>query len=230
LLADGLSFEQRIAARGAIATRSNSLHDYYSALMWLRFPRIKQAIHTLQMRGIAAHGSKQRSRHQQAITHLDEAGAWIFSDSAQLLELADQHAWKALFWQQREAWRTRSALGHIRAAIFGHAIFELMHSPHQTLAAKTIWLQLPSAFFALPQATQDDAMDGWISSALLQGSHGYDPKPLATLPLAGIPGWDAQSECEDFFDTRPCFRGKPAAREYSPPILIGADFSGPISK
>ena len=220
LLQDGLSFEARIAELGVIATRPGSLHDFYSALMWLRYPRVKQAINAIHMQGIVLHGAKQRSRHQQAVTHLDEAGAWIFSDSDTLFELADQHAWEPLFWQQAKAWQSRSPLGIIRAAIFGHAIYELMHAPHQTLAAKTIWVKVPSDFFKLDIAAQDFALDHCIAAALLAGTHGHDPKPLATLPVSGIPGWDARTDEQDFYQTAPCFRGKPAGRVYSEALAL----------
>ena len=199
LLQDELSFEARIAELGVIATRPGSLHDFYSALMWLRYPRVKQAINAIHMQGIREHGVKQRSRHQQAVTHLDEAGAWIFSDSDALLELADQHAWEPLFWQQAQAWRCQSELGSIRAAVFGHAIYELMHAPHQTLAAKTIWVKVSSDFFELDVAEQDLALDSCIATALLAGTHGNDPKPLATLPVSGIPGWNARTGEQEFY-------------------------------
>jgi len=220
LLQDGLSFEARIAEQGVIATRPDSLHDFYSALMWLRYPRVKQAINQIHMQGIVLHGTKQRSRHQQAVTHLDEAGAWIFSDSDALFELADQHAWEPLFWQHAKAWQNRSPLGSIRAAIFGHAIYELMHAPHQTLAAKTIWVKVPKDFFMLATATQDFALDHCISAALLAGTHAHDPKPLATLPVSGIPGWDARTDEQDFYQTAPCFRPKPPGRVYSRPLQL----------
>ncbi len=220
MLHDGLSFEARIAESGVIATRPSSLHDFYSALMWLRYPLVKQAINQIHMQGIRAHGVKQRSRHQQAITHLDEAGAWIFSDSDALFELADQHAWESLFFQQAQAWQTRSEIGSIRAAVFGHAIYELMHAPHQTLAAKTIWVKVPSDFFELAVAEQDRALDSCIASALLAGTHGHDPKPLATMPVSGIPGWNAGTNAQTFYQTAPCFRPKPPGRVYSSALKL----------
>src|SRR5438874_9678511 len=53
LLADGLHYEQRIAARGEIATRAGNWHDLLNALVWLRFPQLKQVLNARQVAEIA---------------------------------------------------------------------------------------------------------------------------------------------------------------------------------
>lgn len=209
LLAEGLHYEQRIAQRREIATRPGSWHDLYSALMWLRFPRIKQAVNDLQMHGISEHGTKQRSRHQQAITHLDEAGAWLVSCNSELFELADAHQWVELFYHRRGAWREE-----IDAHVFGHAIFELLHQPHQTLAAKAVLLKVPPAFMRLTRVEQEQALDSSVSDALLSLRAGADPKDMLSLPLSGIPGWRSENSDIAFVQSAPCFRGRPEARCY----------------
>lgn len=217
LLADGLTFEQRVAERGEIATRLGSLHDFYSALMWLRFPRVKLAVNRIHLRGIAEHGIKVRSRHQQAITHLDEAGAWLVSSDPNLLTLADAHQWFALFYQNDRCWSepiTESSHPRIEARIFGHAIFELMHQPHQLLAAKVIVVRTQPAYFLLSSQRKDELLDQLIARALENDQAGVDPKWLPTLPLSGIPGWQAQQD-PSFYQTAPCFRAKPAGRDYA---------------
>src|SRR5690348_18111697 len=77
LLADGLHYEQRIAERGEIATRTGNWHDLLNALVWLRHPALKQALNRRQMAEIARMGSKQRSRAQYAMTHFDEGGVMV---------------------------------------------------------------------------------------------------------------------------------------------------------
>lgn len=216
LLADGLSFEQRVSECGEIATRLGSLHDFYSALMWLRFPRVKLAVNSIHLRGIALHGTKIRSRHQQAITHLDEAGAWLVSSDPDLLALADAHLWHRLFFENAERWQSRP-LPKIEARIFGHAIFELMHQPHQLLAAKIIVVRAQEDYFSLSPPEKDAVLDQLIAEALQTDQAGVDPKWLPTLPLSGIPGWQAVQD-QAFYQTAPCFRGKPVGREYAPAL------------
>jgi Protein of unknown function (DUF3025) len=214
LLADGLSFEQRIAERGLIATRTNSLHDFYSALMWLRFAHSKVAIHQIHLAGIAAHGTKQRSRHQQAVTHVDEAGAFVACSDPALFDLIGEHQWLELFHANRSAWgRT------IEVRVFGHALYEMLHAPHNLIAAKVAWVLVPPAYFELPAQQKDQLLDRLIATALKDQRFSADPKLLSTLPLSGIPGWWAVQD-EDFYRTAPCFRPKPVGRVYSPALEL----------
>ncbi len=245
LLSDGLSFEQRIADRGEIATRVASLHDFYSALMWLRFPKVKLAINAIHLAGIAAHGTKVRSRHQQAVTHLDEAGAWVVASTPALLELIDAHDWQTLFFDNRAAWPLAPAAGAksavakvaggdcraeggktdsksaqaIEARVFGHAIFELMHAPHKLVAAKVVWVLADASYFLLPNAEKDAHLDSLIATALASGAASSDPKLLSTLPLSGIPGWWPEQDAE-FYASAPCFRPRPEGRIYSPALRL----------
>ncbi len=220
LLSDGLSFEQRIAERGEIATRVANLHDFYSALMWLRFPKVKLAINAIHLRGVAEHGTKVRSRHQQAVTHLDEAGAWVVTTHSQLLDLIDAHAWHALFFENRHAWQVQNSTSPtIEARVFGHAIFELMHAPHKLVAAKVVWILADSNYFLLSNVEKDAALDTLIAAALTSGAASADPKLLSTLPLSGIPGWWPGQDVE-FYANAPCFRARPEARIYSPALQL----------
>lgn len=220
LLSDGLSFEQRIADRGEIATRVASLHDFYSALMWLRFPKVKLAINAIHLAGIAVHGTKVRSRHQQAVTHLDEAGAWVVSSQPALLGLIDAHEWHGLFFANRAAWPAQNAGTQIiEARVFGHAIFELMHAPHKLVAAKVVWVLADASYFLLSNAEKDAVLDTLIAAALASGTVSSDPKLLSTLPLSGIPGWWAEQDAE-FYASAPCFRPRPEGRIYSPALSL----------
>lgn len=230
LLSDGLSFEQRIASLGEIATRAASLHDFYSALMWLRFPKVKLAINAIHLQGIAKHGTKVRSRHQQAVTHLDEAGAWVVATHSELIAMIDAHAWHALFFANANAWNCAqqrlididsSSNYAIEARVFGHAIFELMHAPHKLVAAKVVWVVAEPSYFWLSNSEKDAALDTIIAAALATGAASADPKLLSTLPLSGIPGWWPGQDAE-FYASAPCFRPRPEGRTYSPALALKA--------
>jgi hypothetical protein len=214
LLADGLSFEQRIAERGLIATRVNSLHDFYSALMWLRFPKTKIAIHHIHLDGIRAHGTKQRSRHQQAVTHVDEAGAFVTSSDAHLLDLISEHQWQTLFLDHAKAWGK-----HIEVRTFGHALYEMLHAPHSLIAAKVAWIHVTPEYFLLTGAKKDQVLDQLIADALGSQEFSADPKLLSTLPMSGIPGWWPVQDA-NFYQTAPCFRPKPSGRSYSKALQL----------
>ena len=119
LLADGMHYEQRIAECAAIATRTGNWHDLLNALVWLRYPDLKQALNRRQMLEIARMGPKQRSREQYALTHFDEGGLIVAVRDPSLLALWDAHDWHGLFWRNRQAWQD----GSIKLELFGQRTF-----------------------------------------------------------------------------------------------------------
>lgn len=208
LLADGLSYEQRIGAHAHIAMRRDSLHDLYGALMWLRWPQTKWAIHQGQLAGIRAHGAKQRSRHQQALAHLDEAGLVVISDDRSLLDALHAHDWSGLLGARRADWARASV------RVLGHALYELRRTqPHDLLAGKVL------AVLAAPDS-EHALVDACVAQALAEGRAAADPKDLATLPLAAIPGWDPRNTDPAFIASAPCFRPLPEGRAYAAPLLL----------
>ena len=218
LVDDGLSYEQRIGERRQIAMRRDSLHDLYGALMWLQWPRTKLAIHQGQMEGIRAVGAKQRTRRQQALTHIDEAGTVLVSDDASLLDALQAHDWLGLLTQRRAQWE--------RAQVFviGHALFELRHCrPHDLQASKVIaFHQRQAEWFALDLARRMADLDRCVAAAIGSGQAAADPKDQSTLPLAAVPAWDPRNRDPAFIATAPCFRPRPTGRVYAPPIALKA--------
>jgi hypothetical protein len=216
LAADGLSYEQRIGERRQISMRRDSLHDLYGALMWLQWPRTKWAIHQGQMAGIRAIGTKQRTRRQQALTHIDEAGTVVASADPALLALLQDHAWERLLLECRGDW------ARAQVWVIGHALFELRHrQPYDLQASKAISVQLcePGWLFE-SAANRLAALDRCVAAAIDRGQVAADPKDQSTLPLAAIPAWDKRNSKPDFIASAPCFRPRPAGRIYAPPIEL----------
>lgn len=208
LVADGLSYEQRIGELGLIAMRRDSLHDLYGALMWLAWPRSKWAIHQGQMGGIRAHGARQRSRHQQALAHIDEAGLIVATDDPTLVEALHDHDWAGLLGARREAW------SRVHVAVIGHALFELKRTqPHDLLAGKVIAVIAPAG-------CERPALDAVVAQGIDARHAAADPRDLPTLPLAAIPGWDPRNTDLAFIASAPCFRPRPPGRVYAPPLAL----------
>lgn len=211
LVADGLSYEQRIGERSQVAMRRDSLHDLYGALMWLRWPQSKWAIHQGQMAGVRAHGARQRSRHQQALAHVDEAGLILATDDPTLVDALHDHDWAGLLGARREAW------SRVRVAVIGHALFELKRTqPHDLLAGKVI------AVIA-PEDSGWPTLDAVVAQGIDQGCAAADPRDLPTLPLAAIPGWDPRNTDPAFIASAPCFRPRPPGRIYAPPLVLAQE-------
>jgi len=203
LLADGLHYEQRIAERGEIATREGNWHDLLNALVWLRYPALKQLLNQRQMAEIARMGPKLRSRGQYAMTHFDEGGVIVEVRDPELLALWDAHDWHGLLWRHRQAWLD----GSIRLELFGHALLEHALSPDKLLVGKA--LVFASAGHVRPVSAR--CVEAMLSGRLL-----HDPQELRPLPLSGIPGWHADNAEEAFHRSTVCYQPRRAGREYPP--------------
>ena len=205
LRADGQHYEQRIFARGAIATRENSWHDLLNALVWLRFPRLKSALNARQVAEIAQAGPKRRTRTQCALTHFDEAGVVVVIRDTGLLALWDAHDWHGLFWRERKAWSD----ARIEAIVFGHALLEHALVPAQMLTGKALVVVQKSG-------NVEEVVDA-VAATIRDGRALNDPQELRPLPLSGIPGWHVDNSNENFYRTAACLRPLRAGRRYPPP-------------
>ncbi|MHA6203070.1 DUF3025 domain-containing protein [Dyella soli] len=207
LLDDGLHYEQRIAARGEIATRAANWHDLFNALVWLRHPAIKRALNARQVAEIAHMGIKQRSRAQYAMTHFDEAGVIVTLRDAGLLALWDAHDWLGLFWHERAAWQD----GRASVEMFGHALLEHALAPGKLLVGK--------ALVFLADANHGESAMA-CAAAIANGSLLHDPLDLRPLPLSGLPGWHPGSAEEAFHRQTPCYQPLRQGRAYPPPARL----------
>lgn len=204
LLADGLHYELRIAEHGAIATRLQNWHDLFNAMIWCRYPAIKQALNARQCAHIAQVGPKTRNRAQYALTQFDEAGVIVQIHNPALLDLWDRHDWEGLFHRQASAWQR----GDIRlAAVIGHALLEHALIPAQFTVGKALVLR-----------GGDPGQVIETIAAAIAGDALHDPQQLRPLPLAGIPGWFPGQHAA-FYRDAPCFQPLRDQRRY-PPALI----------
>lgn len=202
LLADGLHYETRIA-QGRLATRAQNWHDLFNALVWARYPQLKQALNRQQCRHIAAMPPGQRNRAQAALTQFDETGVVVRVRDAALLAAWDAHDWHSLF--DARPWQA----GDIDiAAVFGHALMEQALLPGRLLVGKCL----------LVCGDDDAACIEAAAQAIEAGRALTDPLQLRPLPLAGIPGWHAERCDAAFLANEEYFRPLRAGRHYPPPL------------
>ncbi|MEO8011204.1 MAG: DUF3025 domain-containing protein [Dokdonella sp.] len=217
LLADGLHYEQRIAA-GRIATRSSNWHDLLNGLVWLRYPLTKRALNRRQSAAIEEFGPRTRTRAQCAMTHFDEGGAVVLCADPNLISLWDAHDWHALFVDARERWKS-----HAGVFVFGHATLEHALTPGQMLVAKALVLNVDPAEIGV-HGEDDHALrqrvDRRIGELIDAGDVLVDPQELRPLPLSGIPGWHGATQDDAFYLSAPCFRPLRAGRRYPAAQLL----------
>ena len=203
LLADGLHYEARIA-QGHIATRTDNWHDLFNALVWARYPQLKQALNVQQCRHIEAMPPGQRNRAQAALTQFDETGVIVRVRDHAPLTAWDAHDWRALF--ESRYWLS----GDIAiAAVFGHALMEQALLPGRRLVGKCV----------VVHGEVDDACVDGVTAAIAEGRAVTDPLQLRPLPLAGIPDW-YEGQDVAFYADAAYFRPLRAGRQYPPPLMF----------
>lgn len=203
LLADGLHYEVRIR-QGRIATRLQNWHDLFNAMVWARYPALKNALNVQQCLHIQEQGPQLRSPAQQALTQFDETGIIVRVRDATLLAAWDRHDWTSFFHTRAVHWET----GDVAiAAVIGHALMEQMLLPGRLLVGKCL----------VVQGDDDAAVVTAVAQSILDGGILALPTELRPLPLAGIPGWHPAQDA-DFYAQTDYFRPLREGRVYPVPL------------
>lgn len=170
-----------------VPTRDN-LHDFFNALVWLRYPRTKLALNALHAATLARDGvSPRRGALRDALTLIDENGMFL-RGGPELLDALRGRDWQRLFVSGRAGWHGADVV------LFGHALLEKLVSPRKDITAHVLPLPAASA------GGQDSAMAALCDPAWLAS------KPFAPLPVLGIPGWDPANLDPAFYDDAKVFR------------------------
>lgn len=180
-------YEIGVYESGRVATRPESLHDWFNALVWLAFPRAKARINALHARELPRDPNGRRGPLRDLLTIFDEGGAIVVCDDQELLALWRNAAWKTLFLEQR----TR-VLGAMRVVVFGHALMEQALDPRPGITCKAI---------VVPEGDLDAGAAQWLADAPADAS----PKALLPLPVFGYPGWCERQDAA-FYEDRRYFR------------------------
>ena len=198
--AGAAAYEAHIFATGRVPTRAattDSAHDLFNALVWLRFPRAKAALNARQASVLARDGVRgRRGRERDAATLIDEnALLLVCADAGHAADLRrhlDDHAWPALFMTARARWQR-----DIAPVVFGHALLDKLQRPYKAITAHAIVLVVGA------DEDIDAALAQYCASTL-------DPAALRPLPVLGVPGWWPANEHAAFYNDAAVFR--PARR------------------
>ena len=197
--ADGLAYECRIRATGAVETRPGNWHDFFNVLVWLTFPRTKLAISARHVQAMRPAGAV-RGSERDALTHFDECGIVVLSSQPELLDLLRAFQWKALFVERRT-----EVVRAMRFFVFGHATYESLLNPFRGLTAKAILYGIDESWLRLAMDAQLAAVDTWLAADFGRGLFAH-PRDFQPLPLLGIPGVTADNEAPSYYDDTWHFR------------------------
>ena len=202
----GVAYEAHIAATGCVPTRHN-LHDFFNALMWFSYPRIKATLNMRQSAAIDGLGvGPTRGAARDALTLFDE-NAVLFACADPLVAAALRgFDWLTLFVARRSDW---GACCEVRP--FGHALLEKLIAPYRACTAHAWIVEVPPDYFSWMPPARDAWLDRAVAAALAADGH-LAPRCFAPLPVLGVPGWWTDNEATSFYDDATVFRrGRRAA-------------------
>lgn len=182
-LPSGVAYERFISDTGKVPTRDN-LHDFFNALAWLTYPKIKVRLNALQAAEIehrAAMPDAVRGKLRDAATIFDENSALlIVSDEALSVGLR-KHAWGQLFIEQRLVFQSCCEV-----RLFGHALMEKLVHPYKAITAHAWVVLTGQERLFLPEEKKREWLDMAVAEKLRSDLNTSDFTPL---PVLGVPGW-----------------------------------------
>lgn len=197
-LPPGESYEAYISATGHVPTRDN-LHDFFNALVWLTFPRIKAQLNALQAQQIAHLGvGKSRGPSRDAATLFDENAAILAvtdtPEGRRIVDALRNHQWSQVFVQDRARFKHRADV-----FLFGHAIMEKLVRPYKAVTAHTLVCWVNDEFHALPLIEKVSLLDAQITLEL--ETRQLIPSVFSPLPILGVPDWWPNQDLPFYADT-----------------------------
>lgn len=199
-LPPGTAYEAHIAATGCVPTRHN-LHDFFNALVWFSFPRVKAALNARQAEQIDALGvGPTRGGVRDALTLFDENAVIFASANPEQTAALRGFDWHRLFVAHRAGWGETCEV-----RCFGHALLEKLTAPFKACTAHAWIVDVPEAYFSWARAQRDAWLDMAASEALARDTE-LSGQRFAPLPVLGIPGWWAANEAAEFYDDPSVFR------------------------
>lgn len=203
-LPDGVAYESHISEAGKVPTREN-LHDFFNALVWLSFPKIKRQLNALQAAQIQALGiGKSRGSARDAATIFDEnAAILVLENSTQgqaLLHDLRQHQWQCALYEQAHFFGEGAQVWS-----FGHALMEKLVKPYKAITAHTWVVWADPDFFTWDSQQRRTWIDSHVAEQLR--IHTLSTADYTPLPVLGIPNWWACQDSAFYADTG-VFRAK----------------------
>lgn len=180
----GTGYETFIGDTGGVPTRDN-LHDFFNALIWLNYPRLKTRLNALQTSAQALSPEMpppaKRGDLRDALTIFDENAVLVAAADPTLFAHLRAHQWNALFVDRRTAFGTEW-----RIHIVGHALLEKLVHPYKAITAHAWLVPVAPTFFELSAAQRLCAFDQLAATGIDATLRTRDFTPL---PVLGVPDW-----------------------------------------
>lgn len=194
ILPAGVAYETFISETGCVPTREN-LHDFFNALVWLLYPKIKAQLNRLQATAISHSLAEEertvrRGRLRDAITIFDENAAILVTRDPSIMDALRAHMWQELFLENSTDFHQRCEM-----FVFGHALMEKLVNPYKAITAH-VWVVSANSLSNYDRPFQVDAA---VSQEIVSG---FATSDLLPLPVLGIPGWWPDQNQAFYLDTQ----------------------------
>jgi len=197
-------YEPRVYLKKELQTRTQNWHDFFNAMVWLRFPEAKKTLNQLHyFKARERTKGSNRTKLENKITQFDECGAILISKNRHLLRLAKEHQWQSLFIDHAMHFKN-----DFRCIIFGHAIYEKALRPYIGLTCHCLMINDESM---LEEVKSDHyrTLDRYLAK-LWQKQKVQENIEFQPFPLLGIPGYWPEQDVE-FYQNEHYFR--PASQQ-----------------
>ncbi len=194
----GAAYEWFIYEHGHVPSRDN-LHDFFNALIWLRYPAIKRQLNAMQAACIREAGiGMVRGKLRDAVTLFDESAAIVAvragEGGAAMAAALRGHDWQHVLMAKR------AAFGHEMAVfLFGHALLEKLCKPYKAITAHAWLVEMDADFFCAAQDVQCARLDAAVAAQLQAGQLAHT-RCFTPLPVLGVPHWWPQQDHEFYAD------------------------------
>lgn len=202
------AYETFISNTGCVPTRDN-LHDFFNALVWLTFPRIKVQLNLLQAleieRVIAQSTTAPRGKLRDAATIFDENATLLVTSNHELIAALRAHEWGKSFITHRNSFAQDCGV-----FLFGHALMEKLVAPYKAITGHA-WVVSLDMNLHLENLNFREQLSGIDAKVAQQLANGLSTADFSPLPVLGVPAW-WEGQDEAFYQDASIFRPK---RKYS---------------
>ncbi len=192
-------YEPRVYLKKELQTRAHNWHDFFNAMIWLRFQKTKKTLNQLHyLKSNERAKGSNRTKLENKITQFDECGAILISKNTHLLDLVKKHQWREIFIDNAARFGK-----DFRCIIFGHAIYEKALNPYIGLTCHCLMI---ADEHILEEVKRDNysILDKYLSELWQQqetrGNIEFQP-----FPVLGIPGYWPDQNAE-FYQNKAYFR------------------------
>lgn len=196
-------YEPRIYLTGEVQTRSQNWHDFFNALIWISFPKLKATLNAKQFKYIKQRWeiSNARAPIENALTLFDEGGAIIVATDDDLISLLQKFNWQELLYHKRNEFTEKA-----QVIIFGHSLYEKALNPYVGITGNAVIVKAKPDFLKLSLTDQLAQLDTFLAKKFDDEHWILDTHPFQPIPILGIPGWHEANDNIKFYENQDYFR------------------------